>query len=143
MLRDLLNLTTSGDGILGTHLVGALASELPAGFDNPGLLNNDVAAGDPAGTLYRWERLTGPSAGVLEVDEFGAFTFTPPDGYSGTSTGTSRIYKNGAAAYDETFSMEYVAATTLVFADMAGSYSVKALVAADLPATYSIAQHPT
>lgn len=101
MLRDLLAKNSDGSGILGDYRVGVLASELPSGFDLPGLLNNDVDVGDPAGTLYRVEIITWPSAGVLTVQENGAFSFTgAPDG---TYTGATKVYKNSVPA-DGTYS---------------------------------------
>lgn len=91
MLRDLSITNSDGSGILGTNLVGVLASELPNGFSVPGMLNNDVATSDPVGCLYRMEILSQPSAGKLALDEFGAFSFTgAPDG---VYTGTERVLK--------------------------------------------------
>jgi hypothetical protein len=91
MLRDLSITNSDGSGILGIPFVGVLASVLPSGFALPGLLNNDVAAGDPAGCLYRVEILSKPGAGMLTVDEYGAFGFTgAPDG---TYTGSEKVYK--------------------------------------------------
>lgn len=93
MLRDLTATTSGGRGILGTHLVGVLASELPSGFPLPGLLNNDVEADDPVGTLYCGTMTSWPSAGVLTVDEYGAFSFTgAPDG---TYNATMLVKKYG------------------------------------------------
>lgn len=91
MLRNLAITNSDGSGIMGTSLVGVLAADLPTGFTLPGLLNNDVATGDPVGCLYRLEILGQPSAGKLVVDEVGAFSFTgAPDG---TYTGSERVSK--------------------------------------------------
>lgn len=136
MLRDLSALTTGGRGILGTNLVGVLASDMPTGFAQPGLLNNDVDANDPAGTLYRLEITSWPSAGTLAVDENGAFSFTGAP--NGTYTGGERVYKNGATAYDTTYSMGVGTVTTSVSSDAAMLYVVRALVAADVAPTYTV-----
>jgi len=78
---------------MGTPYVGLLASELPSGFALPGMLANDVLAGDPAGCRYRQEITSWPSAGALSVGEDCAFSFTgAPDG---VYTGTTKVYKNG------------------------------------------------
>lgn len=91
MLRNLAITNSDGSGVMGTPLVGVLASALPSGFTLPGLLNNDVNTGDPVGCLYRNEILGQPSAGKLVVDENGAFSFTgAPDN---TYTGSERVSK--------------------------------------------------
>lgn len=124
MLRDLSILTNSGAGICGTNLVGVLASELPSGFDLPGLLNNDVDAGDPAGTLYRVQIIDWPSSGTLAVDENGAFSFT--GAANGTYTGRTLTYKNGVP---EDSSYEFVVGTsTAVFTGTAAGTSTASAV---------------
>lgn len=91
MLRD-LNKLSGGMVVCGTHLVGVPASDLPTGFPLAGLINNDVSANDPAGTLYRVEVTQRPSVGNLVIAEHGAFAFTnAPDG---VYTGSLTNYKN-------------------------------------------------
>jgi hypothetical protein len=93
ILRDLTQLAANGNGILGTPLAGVTAAELPTGFTIPGLLNNDVAAGDPAGTLYRFElrdQFT-PAGLTFTAEENGAFSASGADG---TYTSTAYTYKN-------------------------------------------------
>jgi hypothetical protein len=103
MLRNLNRRNSSGAVILGTYWAGWLAADLPTGFALAGLLANDVAAGDAAGTRYRVER-RGPlvnSSGQdftsnLRIDENGALAFTgAPDG---TYTAPERVYKYSPAA---------------------------------------------
>ncbi|MEH6434290.1 phage fiber-tail adaptor protein [Massilia sp. DD77] len=135
MLRNLARPNTNGGGILGTHLVGVPASELPVGFPLPGLLNNDVAQGDPAGTLYRVEIIDWPSAGELHVEENGAFSFT--DAPDGTYTGATKVYKNNLA---DDGAYEFVigaAGLTQVSSDLVLTYATLSQVSADLVVSYS------
>lgn len=105
MLRN-LNKVANGARVLGIPYVGVLASEMPTGFDLPGLLNNDVDAGDPANTRYLVQIKTWPSAGTLQVDENGAFVFSgAADGtYTGTETVTKFSNTGVLATYDTTYS---------------------------------------
>ena len=138
MLRNLARPNTNGGGILGTHLVGVPASALPVGFPLAGLLNNDVAQGDPAGTLYRVEIIDWPSAGELHVEENGAFSFT--DAPDGTYTGATKVYKSNladAGSYSFTVG-EAAPELTPVSAALAGAYSILASVSAQLAGAYQI-----
>jgi hypothetical protein len=102
MLRNLAATNSNGSGILGTYKVGVRASEMPTGFPLPGLLNNDVAAGDPADCLYRVEiqypvlnSAGQPAANAnLYVYEDGGFSFVP--GADGTFTVGEKISKYSA-----------------------------------------------
>lgn len=84
---------------------GIPASAIPVGS----LLANDVDAADPAGTLYQFE-LTKPTVGKTVIYEDSSFEFTgAPDG---TYTGPETVRKNGAVAYDTTYSFIIGTATT-------------------------------
>lgn len=147
MLRD-LNQLIGGKRICGTGYVGKLASEIPTGFALPSLLANDIDGADPVGCRYRMQVLTGPSVGTLVVGEAGDYVFTPPaPEYSGTVTGTQRVYKFDAthqlSADDTTYSFVYGAALTSVSSDLISTYAVLSQVQSDLAVAYSVASMTT
>lgn len=141
MLRSLNQKGTNGDGLLGSPFWGVLASEMPTGGSQPGLLDNDVLAGDAADTRYRLRITSQPSAGVLFVQENGAFSFEgAPDG---TYSAGQMVEKHDPATNtgsSDTGTIELVigAASTQVSADLVLSYGVDAYVSADLEMTWSV-----
>lgn len=102
--------------VWGTHRGhGITSNEVPTGFTNAALLLNDIDAGDPAGTEYRLQILTGTGQQYLKINEDSSFSFTgAPDGQY---TGTQRVFKNGVAAYDTTYSFTVGNVSTIVAAD--------------------------
>lgn len=141
MLRPLNQKGPSGEGILGSPRWGVLASEMPSGSASTGLLNNDVLAGDAAGTRYRLRITSQPSAGVLWVAENGAFSFTgAPDGnYSATqSVDKYDPTANTTTSDTGTIQLQIGAATTQVSSDLVISYGVNTYVSSDLEMTWSV-----
>lgn len=137
MLRS-LNESFGGKRICGIWRMGARASEIPTTGDYPALGLNDIDPSDPVGTEYSVQ-IKSLSAGTMDVDEYTAFTFTPPSpSYTGTITGTQTVSKTSAAPYDETFSFAYAAAGTSVSSDLTASYSVGAWVSSDQTASYNV-----
>ena len=137
MLRD-LNLTNPRGRTCDTYRCGVLAADIPAtGENGPSMLYNDVLPGDPAGTEYRVEILTLPSAGVLDVDAAGRLAFIgAPDG---TYTGDQRVLKvspAGGAFEATTYSLTIGALTA--GADLAIAYSVATTAGASLAVSYEL-----
>jgi hypothetical protein len=103
LLRNLNQKTAAGAVVLGTPYAGKLASELPTGFPLSGLLNNDVAAGDPVGTLYCGTMVTWPSAGKFMPYEDGSFSFTDaPDGTYNASMLVKKFSPTAGLFYSDT-----------------------------------------
>lgn len=115
---------------------GIPASAIATGFAQPSLLENDVSASDPAGTLYQFE-LTKPSVGTMTIYEDSSFSFTgAPDG---TYTGSQTVRKNGVPDTG-TYSFTIGAAVSYVSADYTTTYAIAntSLVSADYTSTYAI-----
>lgn len=137
MLRN-LNQSSSGRRIAGTPHSGVLAAAIPVEGDFPALGLNDIDAGDPAGCEYRVEILTWPAVGTLLVAEDTSFTYEPPSAdFVGVVGGTQRIWKSGAAAYDETYSFTF-GSSAEVSADLAAAYQILSSVSASIAATYGV-----
>lgn len=142
MLRSLTKKNASGHLVMGTPYIGKLRSELPTGFEKPGLLANDVSESDPVGMRYR-VRILGPwpSSGDLFVGEGGEVTFT--NAASGTYTMGQAVDKwdptTGLITTDTgTIELTEEEGLVAVSADLVITYSTLARVSADLVITYSV-----
>jgi hypothetical protein len=115
-----------GTVVCGDRGHGLLAADIATGFENASFLEDDIDVGDPANTEYRVLILTGPSEGTLVVDEDGSAIFTPPDEeWEGTATGTHRVFKNGVAVGDYTYSFTLgVVTINLVASNLTGGSSI-------------------
>jgi hypothetical protein len=101
----------TGYMILDDGCNGVLASEIPlTGTDGASLLANDIVPGDVSTHEYSVEMLSYPSAGVLLVDDDGAFSFTGAP--NGTYTANQRVKIDGEAS-DTTLTLTVGAASTV------------------------------
>ncbi len=146
MLRAINRKGLNGEGILSSPHWGVLASELPTGFDQPGLLENDVLPDDAVDTRYRLRITSQPSAGVLFALENGAFSFTgAPDGSYTVGQQVDKWNPSTFAVTSDTGMIGFTigAATTQVSVDLVIAYSVDgvaetASVSSDLVISYGI-----
>jgi hypothetical protein len=108
MLRNLNVISARGRATLGTPFVGKTAAQLASAGTSPGLLANDVLAGDPVGCLYRTYSDAWPTVGNFDIGEDGGFALTgAPDG---TYTGPEVVTK-----YDPAVGLFSTESTTYSF----------------------------
>jgi hypothetical protein len=96
-------MTTSGERVLGSPYLGLPVASLPLGFNPPCLLENDILAGDAAGTLYEVYITSWPSAGNMYVNPDSSFTFLgAPDGFYSGGQGVRKYDPANGLITDET-----------------------------------------
>lgn len=136
MLRN-LNLSSSGRRICGTTHLGVRAADIPTGFPIPSMLADAVGAGDPADCEYSIQILSTPPGLDLRVAENGSYIAMAADG---SYSGGRRIRKSGVTQLpDSTYTINIGTAPTMVSADLAAAYSVRARVDSSLVANYAVA----